>query len=86
MTKMRNGMIALAAISLLAVGVVAIAGNGFGNSAEWNVPAGTAGDCGSCEADRAADCAGTERDAEGNGICNSEDPDRARPASGKGAV
>lgn len=74
-------MIVLAAVSLLAVGVVAIAGNGFGENAEWSAPASDAGDCGLREA---GDCALNERDADGDGICNAQDPDWVRPADGTG--
>lgn len=84
MKKMRNGMIVLAAVSLLAVGVVAIAGNGFGENAEWSTPASAAGNRGLREADAAADCALSERDADGDGICNLADSDWVRPADGTG--
>jgi len=77
-------MIVFAAVSLLAVGVVAIAGNGFGENAEWNAPTSPVADCGLCEAGAAGDCALNERDADGDGICNSEDPDWVRPADGTG--
>ena len=77
-------MIALLAVSLLAVGVVAIAGNGFGESTEWDAPAAAEGNCGSCDVGAAGDCALNERDADGDGIPNSEDPDWVRPADGSG--
>jgi hypothetical protein len=84
MKKMRNGMIALAAVLLLAVGVVAIAGNGFGENAEWSAPASGAGNRGLRGADAAGGYALSGRDADGDGICNSEDPDWVRPADGTG--
>jgi len=84
MKKMRNWTIVLAAVSLLAVGVVAVTGNGFEENAEWSAPTSPAGDCSLCEADAAGDCALNGRDANGDGICNSEDPDWVRPADGTG--
>ena len=84
MKKMRKWMVVLAGVSLLAVGIVAVAGNGFGGSTEWTAPAGAAGDCGACEAGASADCTLNGRDADGDGVCNSEDPDWIRPADGTG--
>jgi len=82
MRKIRNWIIGLAIVSLLAVGVVAVAGNGFGGSATWNSAQTAAGDCGACNS--AADCALNGRDADGDGISNSEDADWVRPLDGTG--
>ena len=62
-------------VSLLAVGVVALAENGFGGkgSADW-AAARAAGEC-SCDG---------ERDMDGDGIPNCEDPDFVRPLDGSG--
>jgi len=73
MTKMRNWMVGLAAVSLLAVGAVALAGNGFGSNDSW-IPAQAS----------TGDCDVHERDADGDGILNSEDTDRERPLDGSG--
>ena len=72
MNKMRNWMVGLTIVSLLAVGVVAVAGNGFGGSAAWT-PQQAAGDCDL-----------HEHDADGDGIINSEDSDWVRPLDGSG--
>ena len=74
MSKMRNWMVGLTIVSLLAVGVVAVAGNGFGSSNETRNPPQAASD----------DCDLHERDADGDGILNSEDPDWVRPLDGSG--
>ena len=74
MNRMRNWMVGLTIVSLLAVGVAALAGNGFGeNGGSWNAQAATSGECD-----------GHERDADGDGIVNSEDPDWAGPQDGSG--
>ena len=74
MNKMRNWMIGLTVVSLLAVGVVAVAGNGFGNGASnWTQRPTASGSC-----------AAQERDADGDGIPNSEDPDWVAPLDGSG--
>ena len=73
MSKMRNWMVGLTIVSLLAVGVVALAGNGFGGSESWDPPQAAPSDCDL-----------HERDADGDGILNSEDPDWARPLDGGG--
>ena len=73
MTKMRNWMVGLTIVSLLAVGAVALAGHGFGSSESWNPAQAAAGDCDL-----------HERDADGDGILNSEDPDWVRPLDGSG--
>ena len=74
MNKSRNWIVGLTLVSLMAVGVVALAGNGFGakEAADWNPPKAAAGDC------------LHERDSDGDGILNSEDPDWVRPMDGSG--
>ncbi|MBE0636759.1 hypothetical protein IH601_12240 [Candidatus Bipolaricaulota bacterium] len=71
MNKMRNWIVGLTWVSLLAVGVVAVAGSGFGASTSWQPRA-------------AGDCDLLERDADGDGILNSEDADWVRPMDGSG--
>ena len=73
MNKIRNLIVGLTLVSLLAVGVVAVAGNGFGVSTTF-------------EPQRAAtgDCSLNERDSDGDGILNSEDADWVRPLDGSG--
>lgn len=73
MNKMRNWMIGLTIVSLLAVGVVAVAGNGFGGSESWTPQQSADGDCDL-----------HERDADSDGILNSEDSDWVRPMDGSG--
>jgi len=73
MNKMRNWLVGLTIVSLLAVGVVAVAGNGFGASANWEPQQAATGDCDL-----------HERDTDGDGILNSEDPDWVRPLDGSG--
>ena len=73
MRKMRNWFAGLAIVSLLAVGLAAVAGNGFGESMSWNSPEAAAGDCDL-----------KERDADGDGIANAEDPDWVCPQDGTG--
>jgi len=73
MRKMRNWIVGLAIVSLLAVGLAAVAGNGFGESMSWN-SAGAAAD----------DCDLHERDADGDGIANADDPDWVCPQDGTG--
>ncbi|MCK4570911.1 hypothetical protein KAT84_03065 [Candidatus Bipolaricaulota bacterium] len=73
MNKIRNLIVGLTIVSLLAVGVVAVAGNGFGASANWEPQQAATGDCDL-----------HERDADGDGILNSEDPDWTRPMDGSG--
>ncbi len=75
MTKARKLIVGLLMVSLLAVGVVALAENGFGgkDSADW-AAARAAGEC-SCD---------EERDMDGDGISNCDDPDFIRPLDGSG--
>lgn len=73
MIKMRNWMVGLTVVSLLAVGVAAVAGNGFGASTTFE-PQQASTD----------DCSLHERDADGDGILNSEDSDWVRPMDGSG--
>ena len=74
MNKMRNWMVGLTIVALLAVGVVALAGNGYGsNTADRSPRQATSAACGLCE-----------RDADGDGIPNSEDADWVRPLDGSG--
>ena len=71
MSRMKNWMVALALVSLLAVGVVALAGNGFGTTAGLGTPIAT----GPCACDL---------DDDGDGVPNSVDPDWVRPLDGSG--
>jgi hypothetical protein len=73
MNKIRNLIVGLTLVSLLAVGVVAVAGNGFGASTTFEQQKAATGDC-----------ALQERDSDGDGILNSEDPDWVRPLDGSG--
>jgi hypothetical protein len=73
MNKIRNLIVGLTLVSLLAVGVVAVAGNGFGASATFEPQKAATGDC---------DLNG--RDSDNDGILNSEDSDWIRPLDGSG--
>ncbi|MBU1049616.1 hypothetical protein KKG90_06265 [Candidatus Bipolaricaulota bacterium] len=73
MNKTRTFIIGLTVASLLAVGVVAVAGNGFGTTANWQPQQAVAGTCNL-----------HEHDADGDGILNSEDADWVRPMDGSG--
>lgn len=74
MNNVRQWMVGLTIVSLLAIGVVALAGNGFGDSTQDpNPPQAATGDCGL-----------HERDADGDGIVNSEDADWVCPLDGTG--
>ncbi|MEE8593759.1 MAG: hypothetical protein V3T03_06495 [Candidatus Bipolaricaulota bacterium] len=73
MNKMRNWVVGLAIVSLLAIGVVAVAGNGFGANATWEPQQAATGDCDL-----------HEQDADGDGTPNCEDPDWVRPLDGSG--
>jgi hypothetical protein len=74
MKTVRNWIVGLTVVALLAVGVVALAGNGFGGStSNWSPRQAATGDCDL-----------RERDADGAGILNCEDPDWARPTDGSG--
>lgn len=66
-------MVGLTIASLLAVGVVAVAGNGFGASATSEPLRAATGDCDF-----------HERDTDGDRILNCEDPDWVRPLDGRG--
>lgn len=72
MKKLRHWTLGLTLVGLLVAGVVALAGNGFGGSGQ------------------AASCSQSattlyERDADGDGIPNCDDPDwTAQPADGSG--
>lgn len=66
-------MVGLTIVSLLAIGVVALAGNGFGASTTFEPQQAATGDCDL-----------HERDADGDGILNSDDPDWVRPMDGSG--
>jgi len=73
MNKMRNWMVGLTIVSLLAVGMVALAGNGFGASTTFEPQKAATGGCDL-----------HERDTDGDGILNSDDPDWVRPLDGSG--
>ncbi|MBN1859069.1 hypothetical protein JW848_07690 [Candidatus Bipolaricaulota bacterium] len=73
MNKMRHWTVGLTIVSLLAIGVVAAAGSGFGGSTVNPRPQAATGDCDL-----------HERDADGDGILNSVDSDWVRPMDGSG--
>ena len=73
MNKVRNLIVGLTIVSLLAVGIVAVAGNGFSGTTDWAPQQQATGDC-----DLYA------RDADGDGIVNSEDADWTQPLDGSG--
>ena len=73
MNKIRNLIVGLTLVSLLAVGVVAVAGSGFGASTTFEPQRAASGDCDLYE-----------RDSDGDGILNSEDSDWVRPLDGSG--
>ena len=75
MTKARKLIVGLLMVSLLAVGLVALAENGFGGkgSADW-AAARAAEEC-TCDG---------ERDMDEDGIPNCEDLDFVRPLNGSG--
>jgi len=75
MTKARKLIVGLLMVSLLAVGLVALAENGFGGkgSADW-AAARAAGEC-TCDG---------KRDMDEDGIPNCEDLDFVRPLNGSG--
>jgi len=56
MNKVRNLIVGLTIVSLMAIGVVAVAGNGFGGSESWAPQKAATGDCDL-----------NERDADGEG-------------------
>jgi len=74
MNKMRNWIVGLTVVALLAVGVVALAGNGFGGgnpASQGPSPVATSGSL-------------CDRDDDGDGIPNSEDSDWVCPMDGSG--
>lgn len=74
MNKLRMWIVGLMILSLLGIGVVALAGNGFGNGSANATSRRTAsGSCSLCE-----------RDADSDGIVNSEDPDWTQLLDGTG--
>ena len=73
MNKVRNVIAGLTIVSLLAVGLVAVAGNGLGGSTAWAPQQQESGDCDL-----------HERDADGDGILNSDDSDWTQPLDGSG--
>ena len=74
MKVVKNWIVGLTVVALLVVGVVALAGNGFGGStSNWSPQQAATGDCDL-----------HERDADGDGILNYEDPDWVRPMDGSG--
>jgi hypothetical protein len=73
MRKMRNWMVGLTIVSLLAVGLAAVAGNGFGEGMSRNSAEAAAGDCDL-----------HERDADGDGTANLEDSEWVCPQDGTG--
>jgi len=69
-----NWIVGLTLLALVAAGAVARAGNKFGgNVSNWSQQRVAAGDC-----------AFHERDSDGDGIPNSEDPDWICPLDGSG--
>jgi len=73
MNKVRNLIAAFTIVSLLAVGLVAVASNGFGESTDWAPQQAASGDCDL-----------STHDADGDGIINSEDTDWVRRFDGSG--
>jgi len=74
MNKIRSWLVGLTIVSLLVVGVVAVAGNGFGDGA--SIRSSRQSGNGECHIQR--------RGADGDGVLNSEDRDWARPLDGSG--
>jgi len=72
MNTIRNWVVGLTVVALLGVGVVALAGNGFGGSESTAPFQAAAGTC------------LNERDHDGDGILNMDDDDWARPLNGSG--
>jgi len=74
MRSVKYLVIGLTLVALLAVGVIALAGNGFGSGAQAST----------CLQDAAASCSLNERNANGDGIPNAEDAGWIRPMDGNG--
>ena len=72
MHKLRNWIVALTLVSLLAFGAVAVAGGGFKGS-------------GDCDQQRTGNCQLSLQDADGDGIPNCEDGDFVRTMTMKGS-
>lgn len=72
MNTVKNWIVGLTTVALLGVGVVALAGNGFGGSESTAPLQAAAGTC------------LNERDHDGDGILNVDDEDWARPLDGNG--
>ena len=79
MKKMRIWIVGLSAVALLAVGVAAVAGNGFGQSAARNLASGDYGACAS-----QGHCTLSGPDADGDGVPNGQDSDWTCPQDGSG--
>jgi len=74
MNKTRNWIVGLTIASLLAVGVVALAGSGFGGgAADWAPQSASPGECRQ-----------DVRDADSDGVPNADDPDWTCPQDGSG--
>ena len=73
MNRIRNLIVGITIVSLLAVGVVALAGNGFGASENWDQRQAAAGDCDL-----------SQQDTDGDGVPNFDDADFVRPMDGSG--
>jgi hypothetical protein len=75
MNKLKNWTVGLTLVALLAVGVVALAGSGFGGS----------GQTASCSQTSTAATGLYECDTDGDGVLNCDDSDwTAQPADGSG--
>jgi len=74
MSKTRNWIVGLTIVSLLAVGVLALAGSGFGGgAADWALQSASPGEC-----------RHDARDADGDGVPNADDLDWTCPQDGSG--
>jgi len=81
MKRMRGWIVGLTIVALLGVGIVAIAGNGFGQGATRASRLGTSGDSAACS----GDCEQT-KDGTGSGTCAGygQHLSAARPLDGTG--